>query len=499
MICFGRQLRRALRKSTGTLVVLFLPAIGVAQQTPEKSTSDSAAAASKTEAAEQTPEKVEVKPLARDDEIAGRLTRILNATDWFREPEVTVNEGMVFLKGRTDGEPFKKWAGDLARNTRDVVAVVNRIEVDDPPLWDSSEVRGQLTSLGRSTVRGLPILVFALVVLPAAWLVSRFLSRISRRLLKHSVKSELLLTVTARGIGLVVFLVAIYLVLQVSGLTRLALTLMGGTGLLGLALGIAFKEITENFLASIYLSIQKPFEIGDQVEINAMLGYVQRVTARTTILMTVEGNHVQIPNATVFKSTLQNFTSNANRRVDFVIGIGYDTAVADAQSTALQVLHEHPAVLKDPEPWVLVDGLAASTVNLRVYFWLNGKQHSWLKVRSALIRLTKGAFQKTGISLPDESREVLFPNGVPVHLIHRRNEWASERMRAPEGGDKGIPESQPVSSAAEGGLSSEAGEIEEQARRARMPEAGENLFATVARARNDKPDSEPTKQVAPKE
>jgi len=81
-------------------------------------------------------------------------------------------------------------------------------------------------------------------------------------------------------------------------MTQVALTLAGGTGLLGLALGIAFREITENFLASIYLSIQKPFEVGDLVEVTGLLGYVQRVTARTTILMTLDGNHVQIPNAT---------------------------------------------------------------------------------------------------------------------------------------------------------------------------------------------------------
>ena len=75
---------------------------------------------------------------------------------------------------------------------------------------------------------------------------------------------------------MVIFLLALYLVLQVAGLTRLALTLAGGTGVVGLALGIAFKDITENLLASIYLSIQKPFEVGDLVQVDGALGYVQR-------------------------------------------------------------------------------------------------------------------------------------------------------------------------------------------------------------------------------
>lgn len=73
------------------------------------------------------------------------------------------------------------------------------------------------------------------------------------------------------------------------------------------------------------------------------------------------------------------------------------------------MLANHPAVLNNPEPSVLADSLGTVTVNLRVYFWLNGREHSWLKVRSSVIRLVKLAFQKHGISMPDEAREVVFP------------------------------------------------------------------------------------------
>jgi small conductance mechanosensitive channel len=89
---------------------------------------------------------------------------------------------------------------------------------------------------------------------------------------------------------------------------------------------------------------------------------------RTTILMTLDGNLAQIPNASVYKSILSNFTTNANRREDFVVGIGYDDAINAAQEIARKVLADHPAVLKDPEPSVLADSLGSATVNLRVYF-----------------------------------------------------------------------------------------------------------------------------------
>jgi hypothetical protein len=172
-------------------------------------------------------------------------------------------------------------------------------------------------------------------------------------------------------------LAGLYLVLRIAGLTQLALTVVGGTGLIGLVLGIAFRDITENFLASLFLSLQQPFREGDLVEVANVTGYVQRLTSRTTVLMTLDGNQVQVPNSTVFKSTIRNFTSNPNRRDDFIVGIGYDDSIPFAQEVALKVLAEHPAVLNEPEPLVLVENLGPSTVNLRVYFWLDGGRHSW--------------------------------------------------------------------------------------------------------------------------
>ena len=102
-------------------------------------------------------------------------------------------------------------------------------------------------------------------------------------------------------------------------------------------------------------------------------------------------------------------------------GIGYDDAIPKAQDIALSVLQHHPAILKNPEPWVLVDSLGSSVVTLKLYFWLNGTEHSWLKVRSSAIRLVKRAFQDSGISMPDDAREVVFPRGVPVEVTRVRN------------------------------------------------------------------------------
>ena len=159
--------------------------------------------------------------------------------------------------------------------------------------------------------------------------------------------------------------------------------ILGGTGLLGLVLGIAFGNITENFLASILLSMQQPFHVGDLIKVEDVLGYVQRLTTRTTVIATVDGNEVQIPNATIYKSIIRNFSTIPNCRVDFEIGV-LRTDVDGAEERAMEVLKQHPVILKEPEPTVLVAAVSDASVTLRVYFWINGRENSWLKVRSWL-------------------------------------------------------------------------------------------------------------------
>jgi len=451
-------------------------ALALAQQPATDAATQAADAQPEEPNAPVAPEKVEVTPEAEDEQIQKRLTEILRATNWFDDPKLSVREGVVFLEGTADDEQHKAWAGELARNTEGVVAVVNRIEITTPDAFDFAPAREEFEVIVRGVVRSLPLLVVAIVVLLLAWAGARMARFALRRALRRRVQSHLLLEVASRASGILVFLLGLYLVLRISGLSRLAVTVIGGTGLVGLVLGIAFRDITENFLASLFLSLQQPFREGDLVEIAGTTGYVRQLTSRTTVLMALDGNQVQIPNATVFKSVIQNFTSSPNRREDFTVGIGYDDRIPHAQEVALVVLADHPAVLKDPEPWVLVDALSTSTVTLRVYFWLDGSRHSWLKVRSSVIRLVKRALQDAGISLPDEAREVIFPAGVPVRMIEGelRDEPRGDGRAAAARRD-GM-EAEEVSTRAEADLQSDAEKIETQARQAWSPDQGENLL-----------------------
>ncbi|MEO8333734.1 MAG: mechanosensitive ion channel family protein [bacterium] len=425
--------------------------------------------------------KVDVNPVARDEEIRRRLQSVLEATGWFATPKVRVQSGVVFLDGEASTAQLRTWAGDLARNTQDVVAVVNRITVTKPSMWDFGPASRGLVVLWRDVIGALPSVAFGAVVFVLSLGAAMLAAGGTRRLLRQRVRVQLLRTVVARAAGALVVLIGVYVILRVMGLTQLALTIVGGTGLIGLAVGIAFRDITENFLASVFLSIRRPFEPADLIEVAGVTGYVQQLNMRTTVLMNLDGNVVQIPNATVYKSNLRNYTTNCNRREMFDIGIGYDDAIGESQEIARRVLDAHPAVLQDPEPSVLVDSLGESTVNLRVYFWLDGSKNSWLKVRSSVIRLVKREFQQHGISMPDAAREIIFPKGVPLSHEFSADVSPTAPSSPAVGADR-------VSTRAEGGLHSEAAVIEEQARRSRKP-AEEDLLAPAGSSGGTSPET----------
>ncbi|PLX83333.1 MAG: mechanosensitive ion channel protein MscS [Desulfuromonas sp.] len=450
--------------------VLLLLLLGLVA--PVSSTAQTPPAATGEDEVKFATQPIEVKPVSADIHIAKRLERILISTGWFEIPEVKVSEGIVFLDGTTLRKEYKDWAGELARNTKDVVAVVNRVRIVERSPWDfSAEVR-TLRNLLREFVRALPLIGLGLLILIAFLFGALVCGRLARFILSRRVANPMLQEVGARVVGIFVLLVGIYVTLHVVGLSRLAVTVLGGTGVVGLVIGFAFRDIMENFLAGILISLRNPFQGGDLIEVAGHLGVVQKVTARGTVLMDLDGNHVQIPNSTIYKSTILNFTANPRRRLSFEVGIGYDNLIPRAQAVALGVLAAHDSVLEKPEPLVLVEKLAAATVNLRIMFWIDGNAFDANKMKSSVMRLVNRAFQDEGISMPDEEREVLFPEAVPVRMVEERETIKAEETVRPEA----QATTEAAATVAEGGLTSQEENIREQARLSRVPEAGPNLL-----------------------
>ena len=435
----------------------------------------------------EAPERVDIKPIARDSEIESRLNEILAATKRFNSPKARVEQGVVFLEGEAKEVEFRQWASDLANKTQDVAATVNRMTVAEKSIWDFSDAYEELKNFRYASVQAIPLVIFALVVLVLTWLLAKLTGFVANLALRKNVPNTLLRWVATRLIMLPVFIFGVYLILRVSGLTQLALTVLGGTGLIGLVIGIAFQDIAENFLASILISVQQPFRVDDVIRVDQHEGLVKRVTTRGTTLMTADGNYVQIPNSKLYKSTIENFTANPLQRIQFQIGIGYDDSTSEAQRIVLERIKAHSATLNDPAPRVLLDALGASTINLIVFVWVDGTKNDVLSVKSSCMRTSKQALMQAGISLPDEAREVIFPKGIPVRMVSENVDQGEgfvgkEDQEAPATAAsrssveiaKGHVEED--SSEAEGNMASDTKDLQKQAKDSWMPGEGEEIL-----------------------
>ncbi len=426
---------------------------------------------------EAAPREVAVVPVARDDQIQRRIADILNATGWFADVAVVVDDGVVFLDGVAVSNERRAWAERLAANTSDVAAVVNRLAVRRGDWWSAAPALSAIERLKNGAVGAAPLILFAIVVLPLAWVAAGQVARAVRWVLQRRVDSVFLRDVIARAAAIPVFLLGVYLVLQAAGLTQLAVSILGGAGVLGIVVGFAFRDIAENFLASILLSMRRPFRAGDFLDIGGQMGVVQNMNTRSTILVSLEGNHIQIPNATVFKSVIVNYSAAPKRRETLEVGIGYDASITAVQELLQGMLRRHEAVLADPEPVVLVEKLGAATVNLKAYFWFDGQAVSAMKLKSSLLRLAKRTLLDAGVSMPDEAREIVFPDGVPIVGVDAPAS-APPKPPAPP-----VQEREDDAIDAEGGLENELDELDEQVVASDIPEGETNLLAEKTSAK----------------
>lgn len=281
-----------------------------------------------------------------------------------------------------------------------------------------SSAQSLLAELWNNFIYRLPGLGLGIVVMLVFVLSAPYIAKVLVKPLTRTTTSPLLRSVIQRSVSLVLILLGIYLFLFLAGLTGFAIAVVSGTGVVGLILGFAFRDIAENFISSLLLTIQRPFKIGDIVQINDFTGIVQKVTARATTLVDFDGNHIQIPNATIYKGVIKNLTANPLMRGQFIVGVGYDSDIQHAQHIARQITMAQDNVLRDPEPQILIDELGPSTYNVKVYFWVDVEKTSVVKMSSVLMRNITLAFLDAGISMPDDAREIIFPQGLTVKGVN---------------------------------------------------------------------------------
>jgi small conductance mechanosensitive channel len=266
-------------------------------------------------------------------------------------------------------------------------------------------VENSNAALARLLAR-VPQLVLAVLVFLLAQWCSRFIGN-RLHLIKLRSQNPYMSGLMRMIVRTAIMLIGILIALDLLGLTSVVGAVLGSAGVVGLVLGFAFRDIAENYIAGILLSVRRPFEPGDHVLIENREGRVISVNSRTTVLMTMDGNHLQLPNSLVFKSVVLNYSKNPKRRFDFAMLIDGSQSIREAQTRAIAAITDIEGILDDPAPsWTVVE-YGATGIQLRFFGWLDQRESDLGKIRSEAIRQVKAAFAKAGIEGPRTTYHVV--------------------------------------------------------------------------------------------
>lgn len=317
---------------------------------------------------------------------------ILSVTDGYSQDALATREELALL-----------WGGKMATAVADV-----RASRSNPLRGAGILIRNSFTDLIVSALQWLPRLAGSIVLLLVFWLLA-YCSRWSVQTLvartHFDTNSRQLLRALAFYGTWTVGIIAILSTLGLEG-GSIATTL----GISGFVLGFAFKDILSHFFAGLMLLLGRQFHIGDQIVVKDFEGTVERIELRALYLRTYDNRLVIIPNGDVFTSAVTSNTASPHRRSEFLVGIGYEDDIEKAQSIALETVQGVQGVAKAPPPDVLIDDLAASTVNLKRRFYANSQRADYLKVGSECRRQVKQAFDREHISMPTDIQTIVIKN-----------------------------------------------------------------------------------------
>ena len=360
----------------------------------------------------------------KDNDIRQRISGIFSEIDGLQAVNVSVTQGVVTLTGETPNEKKAQQAINLTNRLTDVVTVEDRITRTLDVQDNVTTVYQGLKVKTNNLVKALPLLLvgivlFGLVTWSGSWLSNR--KNMWQRLTPNPFVAELL----AQTVKVIFIIFGLILALSLIGAETILGTLLGGAGVIGIAVGFAVKDTIENYIASLMLSIRQPFRARDHILINDQEGIVVRLTSRATILMTLDGNQLRIPNAEVFKATILNYTKNPERRFTFELGVDANDDPLAAIKVGLDAIHTLAFVLDEPKAVAVITNVGDSNIILEFQVWVDQSESDFSKARSIAIRETKHALENEGFSLPEPIYRLRFNNKLEKAFEHMQGSSAS--------------------------------------------------------------------------
>ncbi|MGB0560325.1 MAG: mechanosensitive ion channel family protein [Spirulinaceae cyanobacterium] len=320
-----------------------------------------------------------------------------------------VNNRLLMTVTQQDAQDFDVSVSELAEQWADRLDTA--LDQSNLAVTAWRRLTGTLRQSSREAIAFLPALLGATVIALITWIVARGVRRVALIWAENTEgdrSTEILIGRLGYG-G--IWVIGSILTLGVLGLDFA--TLLGTLGLTSVAIGFSLKDVLSNYISGVILLAARPFRIDDQVKIEEYEGTVVQIQLRATTMRTYDGRLVYIPNQQVFQSSITNNTASPFRRSDVMVGIDYDADLSTARRLIFETVRQVEGIEAEPPPLVLVEELAASTVNLKVRFWVNSRQQSFLQVTSAVTQAIKEQLERAKIEMPTDIYTLTFRDLPP--------------------------------------------------------------------------------------
>ncbi len=246
----------------------------------------------------------------------------------------------------------------------------------------------------------LPNFVVAVLMLLAFILIARVLDRFLKHTLAKFSKNEAVNSLVTSIVSTLTVLIGIFIALSILNLDKTVTSLLAGIGIVGLALGFAFKDAASNFISGIYMAIKSPINPGDLISYDNIYGLVKEIGLRATTITSLQGQDVIVPNRLIIENIYTHFTANRSRRIDLEVGVSYGDDLEKTEEVTLAAIKKIDYILKTKPIDLYFTAFGDSSIDLIVRYWVNfRKETDYLRAMSDGIKNIKKAYEENGITI----------------------------------------------------------------------------------------------------
>jgi len=231
-------------------------------------------------------------------------------------------------------------------------------------------IKEKLQSWLESLVKMLPNMLLAILVFVAFYFVAKLLRKLMYRLLLKVSHQPAISGLFSSIFFILILFVGLFISLQLLHLEKTIASMLAGAGIIGLALGFAFQDLTSNFISGVFMIFKKPFDVGNVIDTNGFTGIVEEIQLRSTTIRTFQGLHIMVPNKDIFQKPVTNYSLSGKRRIDVVLTLPGKSNIPDTELRIQNALEEIPEIRADKYQLLFTD-YNGDTIKMEVHCWID--------------------------------------------------------------------------------------------------------------------------------